>query len=46
MFENLSKNLIKLGYTVSVLKTSQEAVEYLDNTIDGKTIGIGGSVTI
>lgn len=46
MFENLSQNLTKLGYTVSVFKTSQEAVEYLDKTIDGKTIGIGGSVTI
>lgn len=46
MFEKLSQNLITLGYKVSVFKKSQEAVEYLDKTIDGKTIGIGGSVTI
>lgn len=46
MFEMLSQNLNKLGYKVNVFQTSKEAVEYLDRTIYGKTIGIGGSVTI
>lgn len=46
MFTTLSENLEKLGYKVSVFKTAQDAVKYLDSSIDSKTVGFGGSVTL
>ncbi len=42
----LAENLQKLGYTVSRFATKEEAAAYLDRTIDGKTVGFGGSVTL
>lgn len=45
-FEKLKKRLEANGFTVSVFSTGAEAADYLDREIDGKTIGIGGSMTI
>lgn len=45
-FTKLSANLKRLGYTVSCFSTAKEAAEYLDSTIDNKTVGFGGSVTL
>ncbi len=42
---SLKENLIKMGYTVSVFETKEDATEYLKNTVKNKTIGIGGSIT-
>ena len=45
-FEELRKRLESNGFTVSVFSTGAEAADYLDHEIDGKTVGIGGSMTI
>lgn len=45
-FEKLQKNLEKRGYTVSRFATAQEAARHIDAATDGKTIGIGGSMTV
>lgn len=34
------------GFETSFFETAQEAVDYLDGVLDGKTIGIGGSLTV
>ena len=44
--ENLQKNLTATGYTVRVFDTAAQAAEYLVESIHGKTVGIGGSMTI
>ncbi len=46
MFNTLCKNLEKLGYGVSCFKTAKEAVKYLDEQIDSRSVGFGGSVTL
>ncbi len=46
MFTKLASNLEKLGYKVSIFKTSHAAVKYLEETVKGKTVGFGGSVTL
>ncbi len=46
MFEKLRENLQRLGYEVSCFKSANEAAEYLNSCIDGKTVGVGGSVSI
>ncbi|UZT82067.1 lactate utilization protein [Caproicibacterium sp. BJN0003] len=40
------QNLQKHGFTVSYFKTGAEAASHLVSQLHGKTIGIGGSVTI
>ena len=45
-FENLKQKLEANGFTVSIFSTGAEAADYLDREIDGKTVGIGGSMTI
>lgn len=40
------QSLRKRGFTVRYFDTAKEAADYLDGSIDGKTVGIGGSVTI
>lgn len=41
------KNVLEgKGYIVSVFETGEEAAEYVNAAIDGKTVGMGGSVTI
>lgn len=42
----LTANLEKHGFKVSCFSTAKEAADYLDNAIDGKTVGLGGSVTL
>lgn len=44
--EKIKNSLIEKGYTVSIFKTCDEAVEYLNNNIDDVDVGIGGSMTI
>ncbi len=46
MFEKLRENLQRLDYEVSCFKSANEAAEYLNSCIDGKTVGVGGSVSI
>lgn len=45
-FEALKARLEQNGFTVSVFATGAEAADYLDREIDGKTVGIGGSMTL
>lgn len=40
------ENLEKLGYIVKIFDNRKQAVEYLSTSIQGKTVGIGGSVTV
>ena len=40
------ENLIRRGYTVTVFDKGAEAAAYLDNAIDGKTVGFGDSETM
>ncbi|MBE6636520.1 MAG: lactate utilization protein [Ruminococcaceae bacterium] len=40
------RNLREKGYRVSVFATPEEAVAYLNDAIDGKTVGMGGSMTL
>ncbi len=42
----IAENLKKRGYTVGVFASAKEACDYLDREIDGKSVGIGGSVTV
>ncbi len=46
MFDKLKENLEKRGYEVLTFATAAEAAEALNRRIDGKTVGMGGSVTI
>lgn len=45
-FDILKQNLEEKGYIVTVFDTAFEAADYIDGEIDGKTVGIGGSVTV
>jgi len=45
-FTNLKNMLERLGYAVSCFDTGVEAAAYLNEQIDGKTVGFGGSVTL
>ncbi len=45
-FETLAETLKKNGFTVSIFETKEEAAEYLNRTIDDRTIGCGGSMTL
>lgn len=45
-FDVVKKNLENRGFSVSCFKTSVEAVEYMNSQIDGKTVGLGGSMTL
>ncbi len=45
-FTLLKNNLEVKGYKVSVFSTKESAAEYLNREIDGKTVGMGGSVTL
>ena len=42
----LQKNLEERGFAVSRFDTAAQAAGYLDAALDGKTIGIGGSITV
>ncbi|MDO5037773.1 MAG: lactate utilization protein [Tissierellia bacterium] len=45
-FTGVRKNLEALGYQVAEFERGQEAVDYLVQKIRGKTVGIGGSLTV
>ncbi len=45
-FTKLKKNLEKNGFTVSEFNNKEEAVAYLDSSIDQVSVGSGGSVTL
>lgn len=45
-FEAVKKNLEARGFPVRVFATGAEAAAYLDSTVDGATVGIGGSLTV
>ena len=44
-FTNVQKNLAGRGFAVKTFAAGAEAAAYLDGAIDGKSVGIGGSVT-
>ena len=45
-FKKLTGTLEELGYTVRCFDTADQAAEYLDRQIDGRTVSFGGSVTL
>lgn len=45
-FTKVQTNLEAHGYTVHTFATAAEAADYLDGTIDGRTVGFGGSATL
>lgn len=45
-FDTLRNNLETNGFDVTVFATKEEACDYLDTKLDGKTIGHGGSMTL
>ena len=46
MFDTVKKNLEVRGFSVRTFATAAEAAAYLNEAIDGKTVGFGGSVTL
>ena len=44
-FTTVKKNLEFKRFHVSAFATAEEAADYLDRSIDGVSVGIGGSVT-
>lgn len=44
--EKLKQNLQKNGFEVTHFATAAQAADYLDGQIDGKTVGVGGSITV
>ena len=44
-FTTVKKNLESKRFRVSTFATTEEAADYLDRSIDGVSVGIGGSVT-
>ena len=44
-FSTVKSNLEARGFAVSCFDTAEAAMDYLDGKLDGKTIGIGGSMT-
>lgn len=45
-FTELKQNLERNGFSVSIFETARDAAEYLDKSIDNKTVGMGGSMTL
>lgn len=44
-FTTLTKNLEKNGFKVSCFETKEAAAQYVNEIVDGKTVGFGGSIT-
>lgn len=44
--EKLRENLIKRGFDVTILDSSKQAAEYLNEKIHQRSVGISGSVTL
>ena len=45
-WKKLTENLEKHGFAVSRFATAAEAAAYIDAQLDGRTIGVGGSMTV
>ena len=45
-FGEIKSNLQEKGYAVSCFENASEAVAYLDENIDKKSVGIGGSMSV
>lgn len=45
-FDTVKQNLEGRGYTVRVFAAGKEAADYLDASLDGKSVGFGGSATL
>lgn len=45
-FSAIKSNLESLGYKVTCFETKEQASDYINSCVDGKTIGFGGSVTL
>lgn len=45
-FERIKENLESRGFAVKVFANGAEAAAYLNSSLDGATIGIGGSMTV
>lgn len=45
-FQAVKARLEQNRFTVTVFSTGQEAADYLNRAIDGKTVGCGGSMTL
>lgn len=45
-FANVEKSLRERGFQVKTFATGAEAADYLDGAVDGKTVGLGGSLTL
>lgn len=46
MFSQLKNTLEKNGFIVSIFSDKNEAADYLNSVIDGKTVGAGGSMSL
>ena len=46
MFDTVKKNLEARGFSVRTFAAAAEAAAYLNEAIDGKTVGFGGSMTL
>ena len=46
VFDKVRESLLANRFEVSCFETKEEAVEYLNEKIDNKTVGIGGSMTV
>ncbi len=45
-FDVVKENLERKGYSVSVFASKEEATAYLNQVIDGTSVGIGGTMTV
>ena len=45
-FETVTASLAARGFKVSLFETKEAATAYLNERIDGRTVGFGGSVTL
>lgn len=45
-FTTVKKNLEERGFAVRAFAAGKEAVDYLNEAVDGKTVGFGGSMTL
>lgn len=45
-FTKVENSLRQRGFTVKTFATGAEAAAYLDSTVDAKTVGLGGSLTL
>ena len=44
--QEVKARLEENSFTVQIFETKEEAADYLDRAIDGKTVGMGGSMSL